>query len=208
MQPLVIGIAGGSGSGKTTVTNAIIAAVGAEQVALLQQDSYYRDFGALSPEQRLAINWDHPDALEDELLIAHVAALKAGQPVAVPCYDFRDYRRLAATVPVAPRPVIIVEGILVLVEKELRDLMDIKVFVDIDADVRFVRRLERDLTERGRSVESVIAQYMSTVRPMHLEFVEPSKRYADVIVPRGGHNRVAISMLVARVQAALHDGDG
>lgn len=208
MQPLVIGIAGGSGSGKTTVTNAIIAAVGAEQVALLQQDSYYRDFGALSPEQRLAINWDHPDALEDELLIAHVAALKAGQPVAVPRYDFRNYRRLTATVPVSPRPVIIVEGILVLVEKELRDLMDIKVFVDIDADVRFVRRLERDISERGRSVESVIAQYMSTVRPMHLEFVEPSKRYADVIVPRGGHNRVAISMLVARVQAALHDGDG
>lgn len=203
MHPLVIGIAGGSGSGKTTVTNAIIDAVGPAQVALLQQDSYYRDFGALSAEQRLAINWDHPDSLEDELLIAHVAALRAGQPVAVPCYDFRAYRRLPETVPLVPRPVIIVEGILILVERELRDLMDIRVFVDIDADIRFVRRLERDLAERGRSVESVIAQYLRTVRPMHLEFVEPSKRYADIIVPRGGHNRVAIEMLVARVQSRL-----
>jgi uridine kinase len=206
MTPLVIGIAGGSGSGKTTVTNAIIAAVGAAQVALLQQDSYYRDFGALSPEQRLAINWDHPDALEDELLIAHVAALRAGRAVAVPRYDFRTYRRLAEATPVSPRPVIIVEGILILVERELRNLMDIKVFVDIDPDVRFVRRLERDLSERGRSVASVIAQYMGTVRPMHLEFVEPSKRYADIIVPQGGHNRVAIEMLVARVQASLRAG--
>lgn len=208
MRPLVIGIAGGSGSGKTTVTNAIIEAVGPEQVALLQQDSYYRDFGALSPEQRLAINWDHPDTLEDELLIAHVAALRVGQAVAVPCYDFRAYRRLETQIPVAPRPVIIIEGILILVERELRDLMDIKVFVDIDADVRFVRRLQRDLTERGRSVESVIAQYLNTVRPMHLEFVEPSKRDADIIVPQGGHNRVAIEMLVARVQADLRAAPG
>src|SRR5215217_4901873 len=148
MQPLVIGIAGGSGSGKTTVTNAIIDSVGSARVALLQQDSYYRDFGALSPEQRLAINWDHPDTLEDDLLAAHVAALRAGQAVAVPRYDFRAYRRLPESVPVAPRPVIIVEGILILVERELRDLMDIKVFVDIDADVRFVRRLQRDILER------------------------------------------------------------
>ena len=207
MKPLVIGIAGGSGSGKTTVTNAIIATVGPAQVALLQQDSYYRDFGDLSPDARLAINWDHPDALEEELLITHVAALRAGQPVAVPCYDFRSYRRQAATVLIAPRPVIIVEGILILVERDLRDLLDIKVFVDIDADIRFVRRLERDLTERGRSVESVIAQYLRTVRPMHLEFVEPSKRYADIIVPQGGHNRVAIEMLVARVQASLRRED-
>ncbi|HMA37568.1 MAG TPA: uridine kinase, partial [Chloroflexia bacterium] len=175
--------------------------------ALLQQDSYYRDFGDLSPDARLAINWDHPDALEEELLITHVAALRAGQPVAVPCYDFRSYRRQAATVLIAPRPVIIVEGILILVERDLRDLLDIKVFVDIDADIRFVRRLERDLTERGRSVESVIAQYLRTVRPMHLEFVEPSKRYADIIVPQGGHNRVAIEMLVARVQASLRRED-
>lgn len=204
MIPLVIGIAGGSGSGKTTVTHALIDAVGAENVALLQQDSYYRDFGDLSPGERLAINWDHPDTLENELLIAHVQQLRAGQTVAVPRYDFRSYHRLAETVAVAPRPVIVVEGILILVEKALRDLMDIRVFVDIDADVRFVRRLERDLLERGRTVESVIEQYMSTVRPMHLEFVEPSKRYADIIIPQGGHNRVAIEMLVARVQATLH----
>ena len=203
MQPLVIGIAGGTGSGKTTVTEAIIGAVGPVEVALLQQDSYYRDFGALSAAQRLAINWDHPNALEDELLAAHVAALRAGHAVAVPRYDFRTFRRLPATTPVAPRPVIIVEGILILVERDLRELMDIKVFVDTDADVRFIRRLERDIRERGRSVESVIAQYMATVRPMHLEFVEPSKRYADVIVPQGGHNRVAIEMLVARVQANM-----
>ncbi|HUS14804.1 MAG TPA: uridine kinase [Chloroflexia bacterium] len=203
MRPLVIGIAGGSGSGKTTVTNAIMAAAGPEQVALLQQDSYYRDFGDLSAKARLAINWDHPNTLENELLVEHVAALRAGQPVAMPSYDFRAYRRRPEALPVSPRPVIIVEGILILVERDLRDLMDIKVFVDIDADVRFVRRLQRDLSERGRSVESVIAQYMGTVRPMHLEFVEPSKRYADLIVPQGGHNRVAIEMLVARVQASL-----
>jgi len=208
MTPLVVGIAGGSGSGKTTVTQAIIAAVGPAQVALLQQDSYYRDFGDLSPEARLAINWDHPNALEDELLIAHLGALRAGQAVAVPRYDFRSYHRLPETVSVAPRPIIIVEGILILVERDLRDLMDIRVFVDIDADVRFVRRLERDLRERGRAVESVIQQYLATVRPMHLEFVEPSKRYADVIVPQGGHNRVAIDMLVARVQASLRAGEG
>jgi uridine kinase len=204
MIPLVIGIAGGSGSGKTTVTHALIDAVGAANVALLQQDSYYRDFGDLSPSERLAINWDHPDTLENELLITHVTQLRAGQTVAVPSYDFRTYHRRSETVAVAPRPVIVVEGILILVEKALRDLMDIRVFVDIDADVRFVRRLERDLLERGRTVESVIGQYMSTVRPMHLEFVEPSKRYADIIIPQGGHNRVAIEMLVARVQATLH----
>jgi uridine kinase len=208
VKPLVIGIAGGSGSGKTTVTRAIVEAVGPEQVALLQEDSYYRDFGDLSPEARLAINWDHPDALEEELLITHVQGLREGQPVAVPCYDFRTDRRQAETIPLAPRPVIIVEGILILVDKVLRELMDIKVFVDIDADVRFVRRLQRDITERGRSVETVIAQYMGTVRPMHLEFVEPSKRYADIIVPQGGHNRVAIEMLVARVRAGLARVEG
>ncbi len=200
---LVIGIAGGSGSGKTTVTNAIIETVGAANVTLLQEDSYYRDFGDLSPEQRRAINWDHPDALEEELLIAHVQALRAGQPVATPCYDFLNYRRLPDALPLAPRPVVIVEGILVLIEPVLRQLMDIKVFVDADADVRFIRRLTRDIFARGRSLESVIDQYLATVRPMHLEFVEPSKRYADVIIPEGGHNRVAIEMVVARVQSVV-----
>jgi uridine kinase len=203
---LVIGIAGGSGSGKTTVTNAIVAAVGAETVTLLQEDSYYRDFGDLSPEQRRAINWDHPDALEEELLITHVRALRAGQPVAAPRYDFRTYRRLPEALALAPRPVVIVEGILLLAQPVLRSLMDIKVFVDADADVRFIRRLTRDLYSRGRSLESVIEQYLATVRPMHLEFVEPSKHYADLIIPEGGHNRVAIAMVVARVQSALVGG--
>jgi uridine kinase len=201
---LVIGIAGGSGSGKTTVTNAIIEAVGADNVTLLQEDAYYRDFGDLSPEQRRAINWDHPDAIEEELLIAHVRALRAGQPVAAPRYDFRIYRRLPDAIPLAPRPVVIVEGILVLAEPALRQLMDIKVFVDADADVRFIRRLTRDLLARGRSLDSVVEQYLATVRPMHLEFVEPSKRYADLIIPEGGHNRVAIEMVVARVQSVLN----
>jgi uridine kinase len=205
---LVIGIAGGSGSGKTTVTNAIIEAVGAENVTLLQEDAYYRDFGDLSPEQRRAINWDHPDAIEEELLIAHVRALRAGQPVAAPRYDFRIYRRLPEAIPLAPRPVVIVEGILVLAEPALRQLMDIKVFVDADADVRFIRRLTRDLLARGRSLDSVVEQYLATVRPMHLEFVEPSKRYADVIIPEGGHNRVAIEMVVARVQSVLNEARG
>ena len=201
---LVIGIAGGSGSGKTTVTNAIIEAVGADNVTLLQEDAYYRDFGDLSPEQRRAINWDHPDAIEEELLIAHVRALRAGQRVAAPRYDFRIYRRLPDAIPLAPRPVVIVEGILVLAEPALRQLMDIKVFVDADADVRFIRRLTRDLLARGRSLDSVVEQYLATVRPMHLEFVEPSKRYADLIIPEGGHNRVAIEMVVARVQSVLN----
>jgi uridine kinase len=200
---LVIGIAGGSGSGKTTVTNAIIAAVGADNVTLLQEDSYYRDFGDLSPDQRRAINWDHPDAFEEELLVAHVRALRAGQPVAMPSYDFRTYRRRPESIPAVPRPVMIVEGILVLAEPTLRQLMDIKVFVDADADVRFIRRLTRDIQARGRSLDSVVEQYLATVRPMHLEFVEPSKRYADVIIPEGGYNRVAIEMVVARVRSVL-----
>ena len=204
---LVIGIAGGSGSGKTTVTQAIVSAVGADNVTLLQQDSYYRDFGDLSAEQRLAINWDHPETLENELLVAHVRALRAGAAIAVPRYDFRAYRRLPEAIPLAARPVVVVEGILILAEPELRRLMDIKVFVDADADVRFIRRLVRDVADRGRSVESVIEQYLATVRPMHLEFVEPSKRYADLIIPEGGHTRVAVEMVVARVQAELSHED-
>jgi uridine kinase len=200
---LVIGIAGGSGSGKTTVTDAIIAAVGIPNVTLLQQDAFYRHLGDLTPAQRQAINWDHPDTLENALLVAQVAALRAGQSAVMPRYDFRTYRRLPDAGPLAPRPVIIVEGILVLAEPALRRLLDIKVFVDTDADVRFIRRLRRDVAERGRSVESVITQYLATVRPMHLEFVEPSKRYADLIIPEGGHNRVAIELLIARVQSVM-----
>jgi uridine kinase len=200
---IIIGVAGGTGSGKTTVSQAILDRVGRDQIAYLQHDSYYRDRSHLPPEERAKANFDHPDALESELLAQQLRALKAGQAVRVPVYDFTTHTRTAETVRVEPRKVILVEGILIFAEKPLRDLMDIKVFVDTDADVRFIRRLQRDLTERGRTVESVIRQYTETVRPMHLEFVEPSRRYADVIIPEGGFNLTAIDMIVARVQAMI-----
>ncbi|MEA2575942.1 MAG: uridine kinase [Chloroflexia bacterium] len=206
MKPLTIGVAGGTGSGKTTVVHALMQAVGAENTAFLPHDAYYRDYRHLSIEERTQVNWDHPDALETELMVRHLEQLAAWQPVERPLYDFRDYTRLAETERVEPRPVIIVEGILILVEHDLRDMLDIKAFVDTDADIRFIRRLQRDMLERGRSVSSVVEQYLGTVRPMHLDFVEPSKRYADIIIPRGGHNRVAIEMLVARVRSALAAG--
>jgi uridine kinase len=206
MKPLTIGVAGGSGSGKSTVVRALLQAVGPENAALLPHDAYYRDYRHLSIEERTQVNWDHPDALETELMVRHLGQLTAWQPVERPLYDFRDYTRLAETERVEPQPVVIVEGILILVEPALRDMLDIKAFVDTDADIRFIRRLQRDMLERGRSVSSVVEQYLSTVRPMHLDFVEPSKRYADVIIPRGGHNRVAIEMLVARVRSSLEGG--
>ncbi len=206
MKPLTIGVAGGSGSGKSTVVRALVQAVGPENTALLPHDAYYRDYSHLSIEERTQVNWDHPDALESELMVRHLGQLTAWQPVERPLYDFRDYTRLTETERVEPRPVIIVEGILILVEPDLRDMLDIKAFVDTDADIRFIRRLQRDMLERGRSVSSVVEQYLGTVRPMHLDFVEPSKRYADIIIPRGGHNRVAIEMLVARVSSALEAG--
>ena len=203
MKPLTIGVAGGSGSGKTTVVRALVEAVGVESAALLPHDAYYHDYSHLSIDERVQVNWDHPDSLETSLLVEHLAQLVSGQPVERPQYDFRSYSRLVETVPLRPSPVVIVDGILILVERELRDLLDIKVFVDTDADIRFIRRLTRDVAERDRPVASVIEQYLSTVRPMHLDFVEPSKRYADLIVPEGGHNRVAIDMLVAKVQAVV-----
>lgn len=206
MKPLTIGVAGGSGSGKSTVVHALMQAVGAENTAFLPHDAYYRDYRHLSIEERTQVNWDHPDALETELMARHLEQLAAWQPVERPLYDFRDYTRLTETERVEPRPVIIVEGILILVEPDLREMLDIKAFVDTDADIRFIRRLQRDMRERGRSVSSVVEQYLGTVRPMHLDFVEPSKRYADIIIPRGGHNRVAIEMLVARVRSALAAG--
>jgi uridine kinase len=206
MKPLTIGVAGGSGSGKSTVVHALMRAVGSENVALLPHDAYYRDYRNLSIEERTQVNWDHPDALETELMVRHLAQLAAWQPVERPLYDFRDYTRLTDTERVEPHPIIIVEGILILVETDLRDMLDIKAFVDTDADIRFIRRLQRDMQERGRSVSSVVEQYLGTVRPMHRDFVEPSKRYADIIIPRGGHNRVAIEMLVARVKSALGAG--
>ncbi len=201
--PLVIGIAGGSGSGKTTVANVILERVGAEHIAYLPHDAYYKDLTNLDPVQRSMINFDHPHSLETELLIEHVRRLVDGQPVDLPVYDFRIDARTSLTVRIHPQPVIIVEGILIFAERELRELCDVKIFVDTDADIRFIRRLQRDLRERGRSPESVIQQYLTTVRPMHLEFVEPSKRYADVIIPEGGLNQVAMDMVVARIQALL-----
>jgi uridine kinase len=202
-DPLTIGIAGGSGSGKTTVAQAILSRVGPDRIAFLQHDSYYRDLSGLPPTQRAELNFDHPNSLETDLLIQHVLTLQAGNPVEVPIYDFSTHSRTDQTFRVAPRRVILVEGILIFVESALRKLFDIKIFVDTDSDLRFIRRLERDITERGRTTESVIKQYQATVRPMHLEFVEPSKRYADVIIPEGGYNTAALDMLAARIQTLV-----
>jgi uridine kinase len=197
-SPLIIGVAGGSGSGKTTVAQQIIRALGHEQVTFIQHDSYYRDRSGVPPEERKRINYDHPDALETELLVEHLEALKAGRPVEVPVYDFTDHVRIGA-VTAEPLRVVVVEGLLALSEPALRALMDLKVFVDTDADLRIIRRIDRDLRERGRDLDWVVRQYLQTVRPMHLEFVEPSKRHADVIILDGGYNRDAVEMLVARV---------
>jgi uridine kinase len=202
-DPLVIGIAGGSGSGKTTVAQVILQRVGRDRIAFLQHDSYYKDLSGLPPTQRADVNFDHPDSLETELLIEHIASLRAGKQVEVPIYDFSADRRTGQTFTVQPCRVILVEGILIFTEPQLRKMFDVKIFVDTDADLRFIRRLERDLNERGRTTASVIEQYTHTVRPMHLEFVEPSKRYADVIIPEGGFNAAALDMVVARIEALL-----
>lgn len=201
--PLIIGIAGGSGSGKTTVAQEILRRVGTDRIAYLQHDSYYKDLRMLSSTQHSEVNFDHPNALETELLIEHVIALREFKPVHVPIYDFSNDTRKPETFMVQPSNVILVEGILLYVEPELRKLFDVKLFVDADADIRFIRRLHRDITERGRSTQSVIDQYYATVRPMHLEFVEPSKRYADVIIPEGGHNVAALDMVTARIELLL-----
>src|SRR6185295_17158776 len=200
-NPLVIGVAGGSGSGKTTVVRRIIESIGNDQVTVLEHDRYYRDRNDLRLEERAALNYDHPDSLETDLLVRHLHELRAGRAVELPTYDFARHARQSATVPVSPRKAIIVEGILVFTDAALRDLMDVKVFVDADDDIRFIRRLRRDLTERGRTLESVIDQYESTVKPMHLEFVEPTKRYADLIVPQGGNNDVAIGLLLSLIRS-------
>src|SRR5512142_3310986 len=202
-DPLVIGIAGGSGSGKTTVAQEILNRVGPDRIAFLQHDSYYKDLTGLPPAQRAEVNFDHPNSLETELLIQHVLALRDGKAVQVPIYDFAHHRRTGETFEVLPHRGVMVEGILIFADKELRELFDIKIFVDTDADIRFIRRLERDIAERGRTMESVVKQYMETVRPMHLEFVEPSKRYADLIIPEGGFNQIAIDMIVARINAMI-----
>jgi uridine kinase len=206
MQPIVIGVAGGTGSGKTTVASRILERVGAEHITYIAHDAYYRDLGHLPERLRAQVNFDHPDALETELLIDHLKKLRAGKPVEIPIYDFTTHTRTERTRQVEVAPVVIIEGILVFVEAELRKLFDVKIYIDTDADVRFIRRLRRDIEERDRSVESVCEQYLSTVRPMHLEFVEPSKRYADVIIPEGGFNEVAIEMVAARIRGLLAEG--
>lgn len=202
-KPIVFGVAGGTASGKTTVARAVLDAVGASQIAYLPHDAYYKDRDDLPFEQRAHLNYDHPDSLETKLMVRHIKDLIAGVPVNVPVYDFTTHRRTDNTILVDPAPIILVDGILIFTKRKLRDLMDIKIFVDTDPDVRFIRRLERDMNERGRSLDSVVEQYLDTVRPMHMKFVEPSKRYADIIIPGGGHNRVAMEMVVSRLHMLL-----
>jgi uridine kinase len=200
VRPVIIGIAGGTGSGKTTVARAIYDRVGRDRIEWISHDAYYRNFEGLNPEEKHKINFDHPDSLESELLARHIDVLSKGAAVEIPIYDFTTHSRKTETQRVEPRKVIIVEGILVLAEAELRKRIDIKLFVDTPPDIRFVRRLMRDIRSRGRSLESVVEQYVTTVRPMHEEFVEPSKRYADLIIPEGGENLVAIDAIIARVE--------
>jgi uridine kinase len=200
---LVIGVAGGTGSGKTTVADEIIRRIGDHRLVLVHQDRYYRDLGHLKPDQRARHNFDHPDAIEDALMIEHLGLLRDGSAVPLPVYDFARHIRTQNVDWVEPQPVILVEGILVLAMAGLRRLMDIKLYVDTDSDIRFIRRMTRDLNERGRTTASVIAQWLDTVRPMHLEFVEPSKRYADLIVPEGGFNTVALDLIISRIEHEL-----
>jgi uridine kinase len=203
---VVIGVAGGSGSGKTTVARRLVEIFAEPQtVQLLPQDAYYKDQAHLSFEERQQINYDHPLAFDNDLLVEHLNDLKAGRPIGQPIYSFLTHTRLAEAHPIKPAKIIILEGILVLEDARLRELCDIKVYVDTDSDERFIRRMNRDMMERGRSVDSVMDQYLKSVRPMHLQFVEPTKRYADVIIPGGGSNEVAIGLLVARIKARLHE---
>lgn len=200
-KPLIIGVAGGSGSGKTTVVRHLIERIGEENLTLLQHDSYYRDLKHLPFEERAKQNFDHPSSLESELMIRHVNALMNGYAIDVPIYDFKNHIRSEEVIRLEPRKVILLDGILIFTEEGLRDLMDIKLYVDTDDDVRLLRRLRRDILERGRNIESVLNQYERYVRPMHLEFVEPTKRYADVIIPHGGENKVALNMVDALIHS-------
>jgi len=206
IKAMVVGIAGGSGSGKTTLANQILDSLGRDKIAFLPHDAYYRDQKDIPLAERAKVNYDHPDSLETELLVEHILRLKGGRPVEMPVYDFTTYTRREITNRVEPRPVVLVEGILIFVEKHLRELFDMKIYIDTDPDIRFIRRLTRDIEERERSMGSVIKQYLKTVRPMHLDFVESSKRFADIIVPEGGRNPVALDMVIARLQSLL-DGE-
>jgi uridine kinase len=202
-KPLVIAIAGGSGSGKTTVANAILEKVGKDRIVYIPHDAYYRDLSALSEDERSRVNFDHPDSLESELLIRHIEELKKWHSIQLPIYDFTEHIRTKQTRTISSQLIIMVEGILIFAEPKLRELFDVKIFVDTDSDIRFIRRLERDIAERGRTMPSVIRQYLETVRPMHMDFVEPSKRYADIIIPEGGQNQVALDMVISRIEALL-----
>lgn len=203
MKPLVIGIAGGTGSGKSTVARRVAEALPQASVAFLEMDAYYRDFRHLTLQQLHHVNWDHPDAFDVPLLVEHLSALTRGERVEMPIYEFASHSRSTRSRPIEPADVIVIDGILLLSDPAIRDLCDVKVFVDADADIRLIRRIRRDTASRGRTLESVLEQYLTTVQPMHLQFVEPSKRYADVIVPRGGSNAVAIEMIVAKIQRRL-----
>jgi uridine kinase len=200
---MIIGISGGTGSGKTTVANRILESVSASEVVFIQQDSYYRNLEDLPLDYRQVANFDHPDALDNDLLVNHIRKLRAGELIELPLYDFRTHTRLNETRRVEPRPIVIVEGILIFTDPRLLEQMDVKVFVDTPDDIRFIRRLRRDIAERGRTVESVIEQYLATVRPMHMQFVEPSKREADVIIPEGGHNLVSIDLISGKIRERL-----
>lgn len=200
---MIIGICGGTGSGKTTVANKILQAVGAHEVAFIQQDSYYRDLDQMPLDYRRKVNFDHPDAIDNDLLVGHVRELRAGRGVDLPLYDFRNHARRKETLRMEPKLITILEGILIFAEPRLLEEMDVKVFVDTPDDIRFIRRLRRDIAERARTADSVIEQYLASVRPMHQQFVEPSKRFADVIIPEGGHNQVSIDLLSGNIRTRL-----
>lgn len=206
-KPILIGIAGGTGSGKTTVANEIYNALPEESIAKIEQDSYYKDQSALSYEERIKTNYDHPDAFDTELLISHLEDLISGKSIEKPTYDFEKHNRNSETVKVNSKDIIIVEGFMILVEPKIREMLDIKLFVDTDADVRIMRRLQRDIKERGRTIDSVVDQYLNVVRPMHLQFVEPTKRYADLIIPEGGYNKVAIDIMVVKVNEIVNNNN-
>ena len=204
INTMIVGIAGGTGSGKTTLAKMILSREGGDQIAYLPHDAYYRNRPDLTLEERAKLNYDHPDSLETSLLIKHIKQLKRGKAIEMPVYDFTTHSRRSETIHVEPKPIVIVEGILIFVKKKLRRLFDMRIYVDTDPDIRLIRRLVRDMEERGRTLRSVIDQYLTYVRPMHIKFVESSKRYADIIVPVGGHNVVALEMVVARLQALLN----
>jgi uridine kinase len=202
-RPVTIGVAGGTGSGKTTISTALLSRIGEHNIAYLPHDTYYKDIDQIPLHEGRIRNFDHPDSLDTHLMVENIKELQQWKPTEVPVYNFRDHRRQPYTRTIGPQPIILIEGILIFAEPDLRDLFDVKIFVDTDADVRFIRRLKRDITERGRTVDSVIEQYLKTVRPMHLQLVEPSKRYADIIIPEGGFNTVAIDMLADRIRNML-----